>query len=423
MLRFLWRGIIRDRHRSRLPVIVVAIGVCTVVFMTGFIDGMMNNMVSLTAKFDTGHLKVVTREYQKDMNQKPIDYAILQSNEQLAELRRVEPAIDWVQRIYFGGLLDIPDENGETKGQGPVAATAYDLLSPASKEAARLNFQKALVSGHLIQKKGEILVSNDFAEKFNVNPGDTVTFFGSTMYGSMAVFNYSIAGIVRFGVGMLDKGAVVVDLSDARFLLDMDDACGEILGFLPNDKYDRNEAEMIKEKFNAKYIDDKDEFAPVMLQLADQNGMAGMLDYFGVVSIIMIGLLVLALSIVLWNAGLLNGIRRYNEFGLRLALGEEKNHIYGTLLSESLLIGILGSIVGTVAGIGVCLILQKYGIDYSKMMENISMMLDPVVRAKVSPKLLYIGFIPGVLSVFIGTALAGRAIYKRNTTSLFKELE
>jgi len=51
------------------------------------------------------------------------------------------------------------------------------------------------------------------------------------------------------------------------------------------------------------------------------------------------------------------------------------------------------------------------------------MMMPTVYRAKVSPELFYIGFIPGLLAMTLGNALAGYAIYKRKTAQLFKELE
>jgi len=92
----------------------------------------------------------------------------------------------------------------------------------------------------------------------------------------------------------------------------------------------------------------------VMLQLADQQMMSEMLGYMNTVSWVASAFLAFALAIVLWNAGILGGIRRYNEFGVRLALGEDKRHIYGTLLTESLLIGVIGSVIGTVLGVGLC---------------------------------------------------------------------
>jgi len=323
----------------------------------------------------------------------------------------------------FGGLLDIPDAQGETKAQGPVMGQSFDLLSPNSREIDRIGLRKAIVAGNVIQQSGEVLISVDFADKYGAVPGDTVTFFGSTMYGSMSFANYRIAGIVRFGATALDRGAIILDITDARALLDMEDAAGEIFGFLPDNIYDREIAETVKTHFNSLYADDDDEFAPVMLQLADQQTMGHLLGFMQYISGIMVAILIFALSIVLWNAGILGGIRRYNEFGVRLALGEEKRHIFGTLLTEALLVGIIGSAIGTVLGLALSQYLAVHGLDFSQVMENVSMMMDPVLRTKITPRMYYIGFIPGIFSMLIGTALAGIAVYKRETAVLFKELD
>lgn len=423
MFSFLWKGIIRDRSRSLLPVIVVAIGVFSIIFAYGLINGMMSNMIRTTANFQTGHLKVMTRAYNESREQKPNDLALLGTDTLIAQLKTEFPEVEWVPRISFGGLLDIPDPKGETRAQGPVMGTAYDLLSGENQEAERIDLEKALISGKGIRQAGEIIVSSDFAEAYDVVPGDEVTFFGSTMYGAMSFANFRVAGVVRFGVALLDRGAVILDIADARRLLDMEDAAGEIFGFLPHHHYDRKEAERIQTIFNARYAGDPDEFVPVMLPLEDQDLMFQTIAFTDRVMVLMVILLMIALSIVLWNTGVLGGIRRYNEFGVRLAMGEEKKHIYRTLLGESLLIGVIGSVVGTAMGVALTLYLQKYGIDYSAMMENVNMMVEPVIRSEMSPALFYIGFIPGVVSMLLGSALAGMAIYKRDTAMLFKELD
>ncbi|KAA6340555.1 hypothetical protein EZS27_011597 [termite gut metagenome] len=423
MKKFLWKGIIRDKGRCLLPVIVVAIGVFAIIFMDGLVGGMMENMIHKTANFQTGHLKVMTRAYRENEDQKPIDLALLEVERLLKELHAEFPAISWNPRISFGGLLDIPDSRGETRAQGPVSATAYDLLSTGSSEAGRIGLKKAIISGNIIRYPNDVLVSYDFADRFDVNPGDTLTFFGSTMYGSMSFTNFRVAGIVRFGVSALDRGSIIVDIADARRLLDMDHAASEILGFLPDGEYHRTQAEEIKTLFNGQYADVTDPYAPVMLQLTDQQSMSETIAYTDAVKTIMVALLVVALSIVLWNTGVLGGIRRYNEFGIRLALGEGKGHIYRSLLTESVFIGIIGSCVGTALGIGFSFYLHKYGIDYGRAVDNLSLMIDSVIRSEITPRMYYIGFIPGVISMFIGSALAGIAIYKRNTAALFKELE
>ena len=423
MFAFLWKGIIRDKSRSLLPVIVVAIGVFAIIFAHGLISGMMSNMIQATANFQTGHLKVMTRAYSDNQGQKPNDLALLDVDMLVEQLTADFPGVEWVPRIFFGGLLDIPDQDGETRAQGPVSGTAYDFLSANNGEIERIGLKTALVSGNIIRQPNEIIVSIDFAETHEVLPGDRVTFFGSTMHGAMSFANYTVAGIARFGMAQLDRGAVILDISDARLLLDMENATSELFGYLPGNTYDQEETERIKSAFNERYTDETDEFAPVMLQLVDQNFMNQTIAMMDAILVIIVILLVVALSIVLWNTGVLGGIRRYNEFGVRLALGEEKKHIYRTLLSESLLIGVIGSAVGTAAGVALSLYLQKYGIDYSAMMENVNMMITPVIRSEVTPQLYYIGFIPGVISMLVGSALAGTAVYKRNTAMLFKELD
>jgi putative ABC transport system permease protein len=131
----------------------------------------------------------------------------------------------------------------------------------------------------------------------------------------------------------------------------------------------------------------------------------------------------MAMSVVLWNAGLLGGLRRYREFGVRLALGEEKKHLYKTLIYEGILIGAIGSVTGTIIGIGISYYLQEVGIDISGSLKNSSLMMPSVVRASITPTAFYIGFIPGLFSMVLGNALSGIGIYKRKTANLFKELE
>jgi len=115
MIKFLFKGIIRDKSRSLLPVIVVAMGVFLTVFMSGFFRGVFGDMVELNAKFTTGHVKILTRAYAENENQLPNDLALKGVKELISQLRTDYPDMEWVERIHTGGLLDVPDEAGETR--------------------------------------------------------------------------------------------------------------------------------------------------------------------------------------------------------------------------------------------------------------------------------------------------------------------
>lgn len=423
MIKFLFKGILRDKSRSLLPVIVISIGVFLTVFLSGWMKGIFTDIIDLNANFTTGHVKIMTRSYAENEGQLPLDLALMDVAGLTENLRNQYPDMEWVERIQFGGLLDVPDENGETRAQGPAMGTAIDLLSPDSKEPERMNIAKAIVKGEIPDQLGEALISDDFAERFGVNPGDDITVFGSTMNNAMMFKTFKVSGTVRFGVSMLDRGAIIIDLADAKLALDMEDASTEILGYFKQNGYDDVRADSVKTAFNGKYSSVGDEFSPQMFKLRELNGLDEMLDRADNMSSIMVFIFIVAMSIVLWNTGLLGGLRRYSEYGVRLALGEEKGHIYKTIIYEAILIGLIGSVVGTILGLAMSFYLQAHGLDFSSMMQNVNMMMPPVYHSVVTPELFYIGFFPGLVAMTLGNALAGYAIYKRKTAQLFHELE
>ncbi|MBC8343147.1 MAG: FtsX-like permease family protein [Bacteroidetes bacterium] len=425
MIKFLIKGVMKDRNRSLFPLLIVSIGVFLTVFLSCWLGGVLGDAVDLMAKFTTGHVKVMTKAYAENENLMPNDLALMDVDNLIENLEEDFPDLEWVERIRFGGLIDVPDEKGETKKQGPSGGLAIDMLSAETNELDRLNIPASIQRGHIPKKSGEALLSEEFAQNLELEPGDAFTLFGSTMYGSMTFHNFIVSGTVKFGSSGMDRGSVIIDLQDAKLVLDMEDAASEIMGYLPEGIYNDEDATEVAAAFNTNYTDSEDEFAPVMLRLQEQGTMAQYFAMASNISGILIGIFIMALAIVLWNTGLLNGLRRYNEFGIRLAMGEYKSHIYRSLIIESAAIGIIGSLIGTGLGLALSYYLQKNGLDFSHFMKNSSsaMMMPSVYRAVVSPQAFYIGFIPGVISIVLGNMLSGLGIYKRQTARLFKELE
>jgi putative ABC transport system permease protein len=163
-----------------------------------------------------------------------------------------------------------------------------------------------------------------------------------------------------------------------------------------------------------------------MMALRDVNQMGTLVDYMSAASGLIVGVFLVISMIVLWNMGLMNGLRRYGEIGMRLAMGESKGQVYRSMIMESIVIGFIGTIIGTAMGLGLTYYMQEVGLDYSDAMESLGsteIIMSNVFYAQVTPELYYIGFMPGVLATVLGTMLAGRAIYKREMAQLFKELE
>jgi putative ABC transport system permease protein len=423
MIRFLIKGLLRDRSRSLIPVIVVAAGVMLTVFLHAYIIGFMGDTLEINARFSTGHVKVMTKAYSENMQQLPNDMALIGVSTLISDLNSQFPDLTWSPRIQFGGLIDAPDERGETRSQGPVMGIGLDLLSEGSVEKDRMNLVKSLVRGSLPAKRGEVLLSEALSGKLKVNPGDKVTLISSTMYGGMAFYNFSISGTISVGQEALDKGTIIADIEDVRMALNMEDAAGEVLGFIKTGFYNDEFALDTSESFNSRQDQDSDEFSPVMKSLSRQGNMQMYVSLTRYFSMYVSMIFIIAMSLVLWNAGLLGGLRRYGEVGIRLAMGEEKGHVYRSMIIESVMIGLAGSIAGTAIGIFFSWLMQTYGLDVSGAMRGSALLTPDIIRARITPVDFYLGFIPGLFSTVIGTMLSGIGIYKRQTAILFKELE
>ena len=483
MIRFLAKGLVRDRSRSLFPLLAIIITVTLVIFGIGFMEGAMNNFLQSTAVISSGHVKVVTKAYKKESNQLPNDLALFDTKNIIQTLSDMYPDYFWTPRITFGGLLDVPDENGETKEQAPVFALGIDFFSEKSRQVEIWELEKCLISGRLPKDRDDALVSTKLAKQLGIGSSSSITLIGSTMDNAFTTYNFNVVGTFNLYKGQTDRQMMLVDISGARQALDMEDAASEILGYHNSLYYHEEEAVTIRKHFNITYsdsiaqilrneeskdilsymngwneintieksklpqqrsnalfdnqmydnseewgelsVEDPSIYTPTMFALRDDSQLATMVDFSNVALGVMAGIFLVIVMIVLWNMGLMNGLRRYGEIGLRLAIGESKGQVYRSMVNEAVLIGFVGTLIGTIFGISLTYYVQEFGIDYSEAVNQISgtMVVPNVFYAKVTPELYYIGFIPGVLATVLGTMLAGLAIYKREMSQLFKELE
>ena len=419
MIRFLIKGLLRDRSRSLFPLLTVAIGVSLTVLLDAYIRGAADGMLQATAAFVSGHVRVATRAHSREGANASNELALAGADGLLAELRRDYPGVTWTPRIRFGGLVDVPDSAGLTRAQSPGAGLAVDL-SAAGPERKLLKLEQALVRGQLPESPDELLISDEFARRLGVSIGDRLTLVSSTMHGSMAVANFTVAGTVRFGVTAMDRGMLLADIRGIRRALDMEDAADEILGFQPRGQYDEPAAMCLCSAFNARH-EDEDDFAPKMEPLRTASGLGALIDVMNAATALFSTVFIVAMAVVLWNAGLMGSLRRYGEIGIRLAIGESKAKVYTALLVEAFVVGLVGSALGTLLGLGMGLYLQEVGINIGGMMRDATMVMDDVIRARIAPATFIVGFLPGLLATFFGAAISGLGVFKRQTAALAKE--
>lgn len=431
MIGFLFRGLLRDKSRFLFPFTVVAIGVALVVCLVGFMEGVFMGMIDMTANLDSGHLRLVNKSFHDEEHLRPLDRSLANQNETHAWLvKHSAPEVDWSPRIRWGAILDVPDEQGETRSQTPVVGMAIDLKAPDSKEIERLRLKSSLVEGALPKGSNEMLMGIQLAEVLEISVGQSVTLMGQSFDGGMVADNYKVSGLVRFGLTAMDKKMVLIDLVDAQNTFYMEDMVTDWLGYFPpSSNFERYEA--VKESMKAGIKNwmqsppkdwAKDDL-PIVLSIRDQQNIGAIMDKFMVIKGFVVGIFTFLMSLVLWNAGILSGIHRYGEMGLRLAFGEPHWKLISTLAIEGLWVGILGSMAGSLIGGSFAWTLQEVGLNMGDTFAQSGLMINDVVRARVTVGGFVQGIVPGILASVAGTLFASIAIFKRSEANLFRELE
>ena len=255
MIRFLAKGLVRDRSRSLFPLLAIIITVTLVIFGIGFMEGAMNNFLQSTAVISSGHVKVVTKAYKKESNQLPNDLALFDIENIIQTLSQMYPDYFWTPRITFGGLLDVPDKNGETKEQAPVFSLGIDFFSEKSRQVEIWELEKCLISGRLPKDRDDALVSTKLAKQLGIGSGSSITLIGSTMDNAFTTYNFNVVGTFNLYKGQTDRQMMLVDISGARQALDMEGAASEILGYHNSLYYHDEEAVTIRKHFNITYSD------------------------------------------------------------------------------------------------------------------------------------------------------------------------
>ena len=431
MITFLFKGILRDKSRFLFPFLIVTIGVALVISLVGFMEGTMMGMIDNTANLDTGHLRLVNKPFYDEEHLRPLDRSLSAQKETRGWLEKnSSDKVKWYPRIRWGAILDVPDEKGDTVSQTPIVGMALELKNKGSLELKRLRLDESLVGGKFLELKNEMLMGDQLAKTLGIELGREVTLIGQSFDGGLVADNYRVVGLVKFGVSAMDKKMVLIDLSDAQNSFYMEDMITDWLGFMPA-RFSLNEYEEIKKNMTqplSQWVgkppiswakDDR----PILLTIRDQQNIGSMTDKFNIIKGFVVGIFTFLMILVLWNAGILNGIHRYGEMGLRLAFGESHWKVIFNLGVEGLFIGILGTITGCLFGGAFAWYLQEVGINMGDSFAQSGLMINDIVRARLTTGAFIQGIVPGVFASVAGNLVASLAIFKRSEANLFRELE
>jgi len=323
------------------------------IFLDSMLTGIDQESFKKIINFETGHIKIFSKGYKKDIDNLPLNLSI-DSPVNITNKLKVDPQVAGVtSRINFRIMLS------DSVDQLPAIGIA---INPTEDNSVFM-LKQALKKGAFFVGTTEeaMLLGEGLAKDFGVDVGDYLTILTRTKYETYQALDLKIKGILKTEDPKIDWAAVVIPLGLGQESLDMKNAVTEIDIKLKNpEQINKFRNKLTKEITGVEIMTWKDLADDVIAIAGAKRG--GTLVIFG--SVVLIALIGIS------NTILLAAFERVKEIGMMAAMGMKRKDIIKLFILEGAIIGLLGSIVGCFMGILINFPLVKYGLNWGFIMKD-----------------------------------------------------
>ena len=156
IFKLAWRNIWRHKRRTWITLSAISIGISMLMFMDGFMRGMMEHMIETSTLEFKGQFQLHQKDYiaLDDVNLKLVDH-----EKQLSLLKSSAHIKTLTTRVYLDGMLAIGDRFS------PVRLCGVDLNS----ELQTVRWPKQLIAGELPENgKPWVIIGKKLAKQLDV---------------------------------------------------------------------------------------------------------------------------------------------------------------------------------------------------------------------------------------------------------------
>ena len=387
ILKIAARNLLRYKRRTLLTSILITLGVVAVLLFVSVSGSFKSMMVGQITDSMLGHLQVHCKGYIASIDSLPLNRNL--KGKQVATVKEfldASPEVEaYSMRIKLGAMFSNYNETTNVR---------INAVNPKQEQQASPMLVDRIIQGEKegLLDKGEILVPELIAKGMKVKVGDTIVLVATNKDGLVNGQPFVVRGILESISGPGGRDGYI-HLSDAKTLL----------------RIDKPEVSEI-----AIRLKDMDTLPGVLANLEESLGgilnkqgkpvfevhsweklspfskIAAMIDLMTLFIKIMLVAIVL---VSIMNVMIMSVYERIHEIGTIAAIGTSPGKILGLFLTEGLLLGILGTLIGLVislvaiAGMNV----SNISFDFGRQKD---LLLAPVIST--SDVLLVVGIVIAV---------------------------
>lgn len=345
MLKLAFRNIFRQHARTAITLGAIVFGVIGLILGGGFVRDIFFQLGEALIHSQSGHLQIVKTGYFTYGSRSPERFLITDTQSLKRELANFPEIKEVLERVNFTGLLN----NGKT--DWPIVA---DGVEPDGE--ARLGSFMQIVDGRQLTQKDHfgVTVGQGVAKALNLKAGDRVSLLVNTPEGALNSMELDIVGIFQSFSKDYDARFIRLALPAAHELLGSQGINSLVISLKQT-----ADTQAVSKKLES--ILEREQYeSRTWVQLNDFYGKTVALyeQQFGFLQLIILIMVLLSVA----NSVSMSIFERTGEFGTIMATGSRPVDVIKMLVTESALLGLIGSTAGVILGIAAALLISQIGI-------------------------------------------------------------
>jgi putative ABC transport system permease protein len=345
MVKLALRNVVRQKTHTAMTLTAIVFGVVGLILAGGWVNDIFVQLAEALIHSQSGHLQVYKSGFYAAGSRSPEKYLIADPEpikQRIAGLAGVENVM---ARLNFSGLLNTGRSDLPILGEGVEPGKEAELGSFISITAGRQLADKDTFG---------ILVGFGVAHGLKLKPGDRVTLLANTLEGALNSLDLEVIGVFQSFSNDYDARAIKIPLSAAQELLGTKGANALVVTLNKTADTDRISA-LLKGQLGPSGMEVKtwielNDFYEKTVELYKRQ--------FGFLQLIILIMVLLSVT----NSVNMSVFERVGEFGTMMALGNGSGEVFRLIVTESVVLGLVGGVLGMLLGIALALVISSIGI-------------------------------------------------------------
>ncbi len=360
ILRLAARNLARYGRRTFLTTGLIVLGVVAVLVFVSVSGSFKSLIVGQITDSMLGDLQVHHKGYVASIDNLPLNLNMTAAQAQKVEdvLRGMKDVTAFSPRLKLGAMFSNFTETTSIRLNG---------VNP-QQEAATV----PLLAGRLVQgttanglvEPGKILIPEILAKGMKVKVGDTVVLVATNLDGSVNGKTFVVQGVLGDVTGPGGRDGYI-NITDARELLRMTTPeVNEIAVRLKDPRRLEQDRAALEQALSGI----KNAQGQPALEVHTWEGLSPFANIAHIIDLLDVFIRVMLVGIVLisvMNVMIMAVYERIREIGTIAAIGTPPRRILGLFLTEGLLLGLIGTAIGTALSLAIIFILHLHPVHFA----------------------------------------------------------